>query len=108
VPVVCQVIAGIRLSAPITYASAEAFLDDSKHPVFDCVIVDVQLGDMSGIELGEHLADSDVEMPLIFITAHEDWQSLKQTVSIPHAAFLRKKDPAGVVLDAIRSSIDKA
>ncbi len=40
---------------PITYASAEAFLADTKHPLFDCLVLDVHLGEMSGIELGQRL-----------------------------------------------------
>jgi CheY-like chemotaxis protein len=44
--------AGIQ---PSTYASAEAFLGDTKHPQFDCLVLDIQLGGMSGIELAQRL-----------------------------------------------------
>ena len=40
----------------ITYPSAEAFLADTKRPQFDCMVFDVQLGGMSGIELAKTLA----------------------------------------------------
>jgi FixJ family two-component response regulator len=40
---------------PITYPSAEAFLADTKRPRFDCLVLDIHLGGMSGIELGERL-----------------------------------------------------
>ena len=47
--------AGIQ---PVTYSSAEAFLADSKRPQFDCMVFDVQLGGMSGIELARAIAES--------------------------------------------------
>jgi FixJ family two-component response regulator len=40
---------------PITYPSAEAFLADTKQPRFDCLVLDVQLEGMSGIELAQRL-----------------------------------------------------
>ena len=36
---------------PVTYASAEAFLADAQHPKFDCLVLDIQLEGMSGLEL---------------------------------------------------------
>ena len=56
---------------PITYASAEALLADTKHPQFDCLVLDIELGGMSGIELAEHLLAKGCSTPFIFITAHE-------------------------------------
>ena len=41
---------------PVSYPSAESFLDDTKRPAFDCLVVDIQLEGMSGIELNEKLA----------------------------------------------------
>ncbi len=89
----------------VTYLSAEAFLDDTKRPAFDCLVVDIQLSGMSGIELGQHLQERGVTIPLIFLTAHEEWETLKQSVKTPYAAFLRKTDPGQTVLAAIESSI---
>lgn len=45
---------------PVTYLSAEAFLNVKKRPTFDCLIVDIQPGGMSGIELGERLKDEGI------------------------------------------------
>jgi FixJ family two-component response regulator len=90
---------------PVTYLSAEAFLDDAKRPAFDCLVADIQLSGMSGIELGQHLHERSVTIPLIFLTAHEEWETLKQSVKTPYAAFLRKTDPGKTVLAAIESSI---
>ena len=91
----------------VTYLSAEAFLDDNKRPVFNCLVVDIQLSGMSGIELGQHLLEYGVDIPLIFLTAHEEWETLKQSVKTPYAALLRKTDPDQTVLAAIESLITK-
>jgi len=56
----------------ITYDSAESFLADNKRPEFGCLVLDIQLGGISGIELAERLAAVDQRTPLIFITAHDD------------------------------------
>ena len=54
---------------PISYPSAEAFLADEKHPQFDCLLLDIRLGGMSGLELFRQLAAQKNHPPVIFITA---------------------------------------
>ena len=90
---------------PVTYHCAEAFLGDAKKPVFDCLIVDIQLAGMSGLELGERLARDGSDVPLIFLTAHEYWETLKQSIRTPYAALLNKADSGETVQDAIESSM---
>ncbi|MCE0484509.1 MAG: response regulator [Methylacidiphilales bacterium] len=55
-------IAGIQ---PITYLSAEAFLEDAKHPKFDCLVFDLQLGGMSGMDLFQKLSKTKSKVPVI-------------------------------------------
>src|SRR5277367_6713456 len=57
---------------PITYASAESFLADAKRPEFGCLVLDIRLGAMSGIELAQTLTAEGWRIPIIFITAHDD------------------------------------
>src|SRR5271168_3636903 len=57
---------------PITYASAESFLADKKRPQFGCLVLDIQLGAMSGLELARKLVADGGHIPIIFITAHDD------------------------------------
>jgi len=90
---------------PVTYLSAEAYLGDEKHPSFDCLIVDIQLDGMSGIELGEQLQKSGVNTPVIFLTAHADSDELERKLLGSCAAFLRKSDPADKVLSVIQQVI---
>jgi len=40
---------------PVAYLSAKSFLTDWKHPRFDCLLLDIQMEEMSGLELKEHL-----------------------------------------------------
>ena len=76
---------------PITYASAEALLADTKHPQFDCLVLDIELGGMSGIELAERLLADGWSTPFIFITAHED-PNARARPQVPGAAAYLPKD----------------
>ena len=103
---VCRSFARLLRSAgiqPITYASAEAFLADSKRPQFDCMVFDVQLGGMSGIELAQVLAATEIRhAPVIYITAHDDPETRANAEAAGCAAYFRKNDSGADVLDTIR------
>ena len=90
----------------VTYSSAEAFLADSKRPQFDCMVFDVQLGGMSGIELASALTSSAVRRaPIIYITAHDDPETRASAEATGCAAYFRKNESGADVLDAIRRLI---
>jgi FixJ family two-component response regulator len=86
----------------VTYDSAEAFLADAKHPRFDCLVLDVQLGGMSGIELGRRLVAEGGHAPFIYITAFDDAETRAEAEASGCAAYFRKTDAGADVLDAIR------
>jgi FixJ family two-component response regulator len=87
---------------PVTYDSAESFLADKKHPQFGCLVLDVQLGDMSGIELAQRLAATGGRTPVIFITAHDDPEARSAAQALGCAAYFRKTDSGKEMLDTIR------
>ena len=87
---------------PITYPSAEAFLADRKHPQFDCLVLDVQLGGMSGIELGQRLVAEGRYAPFIYMTEHDLPETRAGAEAAGCAAFFRKTDSDADILDAIR------
>ena len=87
---------------PITYASAEAFLADGKRPRFDCLVLDVQLGGMSGIDLARQLAAAARHAPFIFITAHDDAQTRASAQAPDAPAYFRKNESGADMLAAIR------
>ena len=90
---------------PVAYSSAEAFLADSRQPRFDCLVLDIQLGGMTGIELNQRLALSGSTVPVIFLTAHDEPDMRERALRTPCAAYLKKTEPGEVVLAAIRKAI---
>ena len=92
--------AGIQ---PVTYSSGEAFLADSKRPQFDCIVLDIQLAGMSGIELARVLArTTGFRTPVVYITAHDDSETRASAEANGCAAYFRKNDSGADVLEAIR------
>ena len=87
---------------PITYSSAESFLADTKHPQFGCLVLDIQLGEISGIELAQRLSAAGGHTPVIFITAHDDPASRSAANALGCSAYFRKTDSGKEVLEAIR------
>ena len=90
---------------PITYSSAEAFLADKKHPRFDCLVLDIQLKGMSGVDLSRRLSAVKDGTPVIFITAHDDPEARAQAETAGCAGYFRKTDSGADVLAAIRRAI---
>jgi FixJ family two-component response regulator len=90
---------------PITYPSAEAFLEDRNHPHFECLVLDIQLKGMSGVELQRRLAAVNNTTPVIFITAYDDPQVRSQAQAFGCAGYFRKTDSSADVLAAIRHAI---
>lgn len=86
----------------ITYASAEAFLADTKHPRFDCLVLDIRLGGMSGIELARQLAVDGHHTPFIFVTAHDEDETRAKAEALGCAGYFRKTDSGAEILEVIR------
>ena len=100
----CRFLRAAGLNA-VSYLSAEAYLADDQRGRFDCLILDVQLDGMSGIDLASRLCAGGATIPIIFITAHDraEWQ--EKALTIPRAVYLRKTDSGDSVLAAIRQVI---
>lgn len=91
----------------ITYASAEEFLHDQKRPAFDCLVVDVQLAELSGIDLQQRLATGGGCPPTIFITANDDPGMRERAESLGCVAYLRKTASGHELLQMIHSVLSK-
>lgn len=90
----------------VTYASAEAFLEDTKRPRFDCLVLDVQLEGMSGLELSHRLTATHDGTPIIFITAHDGPEVRAEAEAAGCAGYFRKTDPGALVLETIRKAVN--
>lgn len=90
---------------PFTYLSAEAFLRDESRMGLSCILLDIQLGGMSGFELQSQLTVAGSTIPIIFITAHDDPETRERARQTQCVAYLRKNDPGEAVLDAIRKAV---
>lgn len=97
----------LRMSGmqPVVYSSAETFLADTRYPQFHCLLVDLQLGGMSGIELQSELAARQVATPIVFVTGHDEPETYERARATG-APLLRKTEPGSALLDAIRRAAD--
>jgi len=87
---------------PITFESAEQFLADSLRTHFACLLVDIQLGGMSGIEMHRQLLALGDTTPIIYITAFDDPRAKDEAVELGAAAFFRKTDSGMDILETVR------
>lgn len=90
---------------PISYPSAEAFLADTKHPQFDCLLLDIRLGGMTGLELFRQLAAEKTHPPVIFITAFDDPEVSAQAKALGCAGYFRKSTPGAEIVEAITQAV---
>lgn len=87
---------------PSAYASAESFLADPAHvDYFACLLLDLQLPGMSGLELQRQLLADGNLIPLIFVTAQDDFAARELAIQ-NGAAYFRKIDPGAAIIDALR------
>jgi DNA-binding response OmpR family regulator len=93
---------------PVTYSSVEAFRADIKQPQFDCLLLDIQLGGASGIELGYELAAGGAHLPFIFLSDCDEPDKRRMAKDAGCAAYLLKTDSGGAVLKAVRMALGKA
>src|SRR5262249_22590485 len=93
---------------PITFASAREFL--SHEPILgpSCVVLDVALPDLNGLDLQERIAGNRVGMPIIFITAYADVPMTVRAMKAGAVEFLTKPFSHEVLLDAIRGAIERS
>jgi len=93
---------GFRAAA---FESAETFLNSGHLHDTLCLIVDVQMPGMGGLQLQSHLAAAGYGIPIIFITAYESKDSRRRAMQAGAAAFLGKPFSDEQLLEIIRSAL---
>lgn len=99
----------IRFSGcqPETFASAEEFLARARVRTASCLILDVSLPDLNGLDLQKLVLDR-TDMPIIFITGHGDIPMTVQAMKAGAVEFLTKPFDDDVLLSAIRHALDRS
>src|SRR5580765_573066 len=92
---------------PEMFASAQDFLSRPRPTVPCCLVLDVTLPGLSGLELQERLAER-TDMPIIFITGHGDVPMTVRAMKAGAVEFLTKPFNDTVLLDAIRGAIERS
>ena len=93
---------------PETFASAEEFLARPRSLTPSCLVLDVSLPDLNGLELQKLIASDRVDMPIIFITGHGDVPTTVQAMKAGAVEFLTKPFDDEVLLTAIRQAISRS
>jgi len=91
-----------------TFASAEEFLARPRAMAPSCLVLDVSLPDLNGLELQKLIAPDRVDMPIIFITGHGDVPMTVQAMKAGAVEFLTKPFDDDVLLTAIRNAIERS
>lgn len=93
---------------PETFASAEEFLAHPRTTTPSCLVLDVSLPDLNGLELQKLIGSERIDMPIIFITGHGDVPMTVQAMKAGAVEFLTKPFDDEVLLSAIRHAIKRS
>jgi len=87
-----------------TFESAEAFLESVPRERIGCVVLDVRMAGMSGLDLLRHLIATGSRIPAIMLTAHADDETRRQSLEAGAVAFLEKPFRSSTLLEAVRTA----
>ena len=90
-----------------TFASAEAFLQSAHRSNSGCMVLDLGMTGMSGLDLLTHLADTGSRIPVVVLTAHSDDETRRRTLQAGASAFLGKPFHGEALLDAVRRAMEE-
>ena len=87
------------------FGSAEEFLESDERHQTACLVVDIRMPGMSGLELQAKLMAEGSRIPMIFITAHDDAKMKMQALNAGAVAFLSKPFDDDVLLEKVRAAL---
>ena len=88
-----------------TFASAEAFLESAHRADTRCVVLDLRMPGMSGLDLLMHLAATGSPIPVVILTAHSDDEARRRMLQAGAVAFLGKPFHGEALLGAVRRAL---
>lgn len=90
-----------------TFASAQEFLAHRKESVPSCLVLDVGLPDLSGLDLQKQIMEANKEIPIVFITGHKDVPTSVRAMKAGAVEFLVKPFSEQDLLDSIQEAIKR-
>jgi FixJ family two-component response regulator len=93
---------------PETFASAQEFLEHPRKRVPSCLVLDLSLPGLNGLELQKQLAAEHMDMPIIFITGHGDVPQSVQAMKAGALEFLTKPVNNDILVAAIRNALQRS
>ncbi len=93
---------------PEAFASAQEFLNHPRTMIPSCLVLDLSLPGLNGLELQKQLAVEHIDMPVIFITGHGDVPKSVQAMKAGAVEFLTKPLNNEVLISAIRNALEKS
>jgi FixJ family two-component response regulator len=101
-------VAGFKAKAKAkAFSSAHEFIDSGHSRSSGALVLDVRMPGMGGLELQQHLIESGSDMPVIFITAHEDIQARRKALNAGAIDFLKKPFEDQALLDAVQQALSR-
>ena len=91
-----------------TFQSAELFLESVPRENPGCVVLDLRMPGMSGLDLLRQLAATGSRIPVIILTAHGDDETRRRSLQAGAVAFLEKPFQSGALLAAVRTALSSA
>src|ERR1700685_3196094 len=93
---------------PEMFASAKEFLDQPRKRVPSCLVLDLSLPGLNGLELQKQLALEHIDIPIIFITGHGDVQQSVRAMKAGALEFLTKPLDNDALVSAIRNALQRS
>jgi FixJ family two-component response regulator len=90
-----------------TFASAEAFLQSNHHDQTGCLVLDLRMPGMNGVDLLTHLSGTGSRIPAVILTAHGDDEARQRSLQAGAVAFLSKPFNGNVLIDVVRTALSR-
>jgi|SRR5580704_2182129 FixJ family two-component response regulator len=90
-----------------SFGTAEEFLRSKRPEAPSCLVLDVNLPGVSGLDFQRQLGDAEIEIPIIFVTGHGDIPMTVKAIKSGAVEFLTKPFDDQNLLDAIRQALDR-
>ncbi len=87
------------------YGSGREFLNDLDQHTPDCLVLDMQMPEMSGLQIQQHLSAIGASVPVVMITGHDEAGAQEACLAAGASSYLRKPLDRSVLLEAIERAI---